>query len=106
LLSCTKDTTVFLPLIPDECIDIPNSFTPNGDGVNDTWQLGNLEHFPDCVMKIFNKLGRLLYESPKGYTEWWDGTYNGNPVPSGTYYYVLDLGNGRNGKMGAVTIVR
>jgi len=106
LLSCTEDTTVFFPSIPYECIDIPNAFTPNGDGVNDKWQLGSIDIYPNGIMKVYNKLGMLLWTSPKGYTEMWDGTYNGRELPSDTYYYVFDLGNGRKGFTGPITIVK
>ncbi len=106
LLSCQKDTMVFLPVVPDACIEVPNSFTPNGDGINDQWQIRDIEMYPNAVVKVFNKWGRLVFESPRGYTRWWDGTFNGNPLPSDTYYYVLDLGSGRLPKSGPITIVR
>jgi len=106
LLSCTKDTFAFLPTTPISCVEIPNTFTPNGDGKNDKWQIRDIDIYPNCVLKVFNKLGRLIFESNKGYTELWDGTYSGNALPTDTYYYVLDLANGRQPKTGAITIMR
>jgi gliding motility-associated-like protein len=106
LLSCTKDTFAYLPTIPRECVEIPNAFTPNGDGKNDTWQMRDIDIYPNCILRVFNKLGVLVFESNRGYTELWDGTYNGKALPSDTYYYVLDLDNGRKPKSGDITIVR
>lgn len=106
LLSCSKDTFAFLPVVPVECVEIPNAFTPNGDGKNDSWQIGEIDIYPGCLLKVFNKLGVLVFESNRGYTERWDGNFNGNPLPSDTYYYVLDLNNNRQPKNGPITIVR
>ncbi|MDB5230538.1 MAG: hypothetical protein JWN76_1343 [Chitinophagaceae bacterium] len=68
----------------------PNSFSPNGDGINDTWQIKGLDSYTNPTLKIFSRYGRLVYES-RNYNSGWDGTYKGNPLPSGTYYYVIDL---------------
>ena len=70
---------------------IPNNgFTPNGDGINDVWTIGDLTLFPDVEVSIFNRWGQQLFTS-KGYTEPGDGRYDGKDVPVGTYYYVIDL---------------
>lgn len=95
-------------LIPEslsECIFIPSSFTPNGDGTNDTWVINNIDLYPENVVKIFNRWGTLLYEG-NPYTDPWDGTYNDKPVPSETYYYIVDLNNGQEALTGTVTIIR
>lgn len=69
----------------------PNDgFTPNGDGINDVWTIGDLSDFPNVEVNIFNRWGEQLFTS-RGYTEPWDGMYNGKGVPVGTYYYVIDL---------------
>jgi len=82
-----------------------NTFTPNGDGVNDTWDIPALAAYPDCTLNIFNRYGTLVYNSI-GYAKAWDGNYNGKPLPVGTYYYVLDLKNGKKPMSGPVTILR
>jgi gliding motility-associated-like protein len=69
---------------------VPNVFTPNGDGVNDTWQVKNLAEYNDCVLNIYNRYGQVVYQC-KGYARDWDGSSNGKPLPAGTYYYVIDL---------------
>jgi len=84
---------------------IPNTFTPNGDGVNDTWDIVNLDSFTGSELKIYTRYGTLIYIG-SGYAKPWDGTYKGKPLPFGTYYYVLDLKNGSQKITGWVTIVQ
>lgn len=69
---------------------VPNTFTPNGDGFNDTWNIVALETYPESTTRVFNRLGRVVYQS-QGYTRQWDGTTNGTPLPEGVYYYKIDL---------------
>ena len=86
-------------------IKIPNTFTPNGDGINDTWAINELESYPGITVKIFNRYGMQLFFS-EGYGIPWNGTYNGKQLPVGTYYYIIDLKT--HGKLlsGPVTILR
>jgi gliding motility-associated-like protein len=87
------------------CLNIPNGFTPDGDGVNDNWNIRTLSEFKNCKVEIFNQWGSLLFSST-GYTTPWDGKYNGQAVEAGTYYYVIDLGNSYDKYNGAVTIIK
>jgi gliding motility-associated-like protein len=89
----------------NECMRIPSSFTPNGDGINDTWVLGNIDAYPAATVQIFNKWGNLLYETKGQYIPW-NGKWNGNPMPSETYYYIIELNNGDKPYTGPVTIIR
>lgn len=104
-VGCSRDSTILLPVVQEECLDIPNSFTPNADGKNDVWLMDNLDLYPNIVVKIFNRWGNLVFDS-KGYSQPWNGNFNGQPLPSDTYYYVIDVSNGTKPKSGAVTIVR
>lgn len=74
---------------------IPDVITPNGDGVNDTFQIEGIERFPDNELFIYNRWGREIY-STEQYANEWDATFNGTPVPNGTYFYVLN--NKRTGE--------
>jgi gliding motility-associated-like protein len=69
-------------------IAIVNTFTPNGDGVNDTWQIKNIHDYPNSTVEIFNRNGSRVFYSIN-YPIAWDGKYNGSELPSGTYYYVI-----------------
>jgi gliding motility-associated-like protein len=111
----TYDTTVLIP-IKSGCVDIPNAFSPNGDAYNETWDIraGDpqkpestvRELYPNAVIQVFNRWGILVFKSGPGYTEPWDGTWNGKPLPVDSYYYILDLRNGGKALTGNVTIVR
>lgn len=83
----------------------PNTFTPNGDGINDLWEIKYLDQYPGCAVELFDPQGRMLYRST-GYPQPWDGTRNGVPLPTGTYYYVIDPKNGRKKMVGFITILR
>jgi gliding motility-associated-like protein len=71
-------------------VKIPNAFSPNGDGINDDWKILNLETYPEGILQVFNRHGQQVYYS-RGYSRNWNGTFNGKPLPVGTYYYVIDL---------------
>lgn len=87
-------------------IYIPNSFSPNGDGINDKWIIEPLDLFTNTELKVFNRYGQVVYTS-KGAFQPWDGTRNGIPLPVGTYYYVLDLKIKNEKPMtGSITILR
>lgn len=98
-LGCTDSTSeiIVINTITTEINTlIPNAISPNGDFKNDVWKLEFLELlFPDARVEIYNEWGQLLFESD-GYDTPWDGTYAGEFVPDGTYYYVIDLKNSGN----------
>jgi gliding motility-associated-like protein len=85
---------------------IPNTFTPNADGINDLWVIKNIEQMPDCVVDVFNRFGQKVFTSV-GYATPWDGKVKGGKhVPPGVYYYVIDLGNDIGRVAGSVTVIR
>jgi gliding motility-associated-like protein len=84
---------------------VPNAFSPNGDGINDTWIITNLSAYPGATVDVFNRYGQLVFHS-ENYNKAWDGTYNGNPLPMGTYYYIIDLKNNEKKTAGSVTIFK
>ena len=100
---CVGMATVTVTVLLD--ITIPNTFTPNGDGVNDRWEIKNLKEYPDCTVKIFDRWGQQVYNS-RGYYTAWDGTFNGKPVSFGTYYYVINLNNNTPPLGGWVAIIK
>jgi gliding motility-associated-like protein len=86
-------------------ISIPNSFSPNGDGSNDLWAIAGLSAYPQNTVEVFNRYGQRIFRSA-GYSTSWDGTFNGHPVPPATYYYIVNLKNGKKALSGSVTVVK
>ncbi|RFM28770.1 T9SS type B sorting domain-containing protein [Deminuibacter soli] len=86
-------------------VHIPNTFSPNGDNINDDWRIQELATYPEAVLTVFNRYGQAVYNS-KGYNKPWNGTYNGQPLPVGTYYYVIDLKNKTQKLTGWVMILK
>ncbi len=84
---------------------IPNAFSPNGDGVNDVWEIASLSSYPGCTVDVFNRYGQQVFTS-KGYTKPWDGTNKGTKLQTGVYYYIINPGNGIKTFSGHVTIIR
>lgn len=76
----------------NEKIVIPNTFSPNGDGINDVWNIAGLDTYAKPAVTIFNRYGSQVYKSV-GYATPWNGTNNGDQLPVGTYYYVIDMKN-------------
>ena len=105
IYGCELTDTFTVNINDIECIHVYNAFSPNGDGVNDTWEIDNIYLYPDVVVNVFNQWGVKVFES-KGYSTQWDGTYNGKPLPAATYYYTLNLNNGDKPYTGSVTILK
>ena len=94
------------------CLSIYNEFSPNDDGVNDFFVIDCIDQYTNNTLEIFNRWGNTVYKK-KGYNNTWDGvstgraTVNaGEKLPVGTYYYVLDLGDGSKPKKGWIYINR
>lgn len=71
-------------------IEVLNTFTPNGDGINDTFEIVGISDFENAQVTIYDRWGQLIFKSI-GYTRKWDGTNKGNKLPPATYYYVIEL---------------
>lgn len=90
--------------ITEQCpeVFIPNTFTPNSDGINDVWDVQGLD--ASALIKIFNRYGAMIYQS-RGYALAWDGRYGGQKLPTGTYYYIINAKNNTQTFSGSVTIL-
>jgi gliding motility-associated-like protein len=89
-----------------ETVKVPNTFTPNGDGINDKWEINLLNKYENCLLEVYNTAGQLVYRTV-GYNNPWDGTRNGTPLPAGTYYFAIDLKFQDLPKLsGYITIIR
>lgn len=73
-------------------LTIPNTFSPNNDGVNDTWEILGIEDYPNCLVKIYNRWGTQVFQSTGyGLGKRWDGTYEGKVLGASAFYYTIDL---------------
>lgn len=86
-------------------IYVPSAFTPNGDGLNDTWKIPALSAFSSFDLVVFDRWGKIVFQS-KSTTMAWDGTYNGQQAPIGSYVYQIKLSELPGFLKGTVTIVR
>lgn len=101
---CTATDSIVVEVLPG--IEFPDGITPNGDGINDTWVIDNIDLFDDAIVEVYNRWGQMLFQSPRGYPEPWDGRYKGEDLPVGTYYYVIYSDNFEDPFTGPITIVR
>jgi len=102
---CSEEGSIFVK--EPEAIKLPNTFSPNGDGYNDFYVITGIQGYPDSQLDIFNRWGNLVY-SKKGYTNDWNGlSNNGNELPDGTYFIVVDLNmEGKENVKGSIDIKR
>ncbi len=104
-------TMTVIEIESNEDLVIPDVFTPNGDGYNDTWEITGIQAFESVSIYITTRWGDDVFTydgTGYNYSETqnqWDGTYNSKQLPSGTYVYILELNNNQSFK-GALTIIR
>lgn len=103
--------TAEVTVVVTQPINVPNTFTPNGDGVNDLWEIRNIENYPNCKVTVYDRWGQKVFNTV-GYsnTNAWNGTNHGLSIPAAVYYYVIDLNSGasKDGDIfsGSITIVK
>ncbi|HEY1039187.1 MAG TPA: PKD domain-containing protein [Bacteroidia bacterium] len=107
--SDTARATIIITTVSNEITQlIPNAISPNGDGKNDVWKLPFVDLlYPKAEVEIYNVWGQKIFESV-GYQSAWDGTYRGEPLPMGNYYYILNLNDPKQTEIfkGAILLVR
>jgi gliding motility-associated-like protein len=96
-------TLVIAPI--NKILVIPNTFTPNGDGINDRWEINHIGDYSNCTVNIYNRYGEKILTS-NGYGIPWDGKYKGKDVSTGTYYYIIDLKTGSKPLSGWIAVIR
>ncbi len=103
--SCEESDMVFLEVIED--IMAYNVFSPNGDGINDFFDIKNADRFPEILVEVYSRWGDMLFQST-GYSDdkRWDGRTRGTDAPLGTYYYIIIPYSGAKPITGNVTIIR
>lgn len=85
---CAAENTINIVVGPP--VTAPNTFTPNNDGINDTWHIDNIQNFENSQVSIYTRWGQLVHKA-LGNSSDWDGTKDGHFLPTGTYYYVIEL---------------
>ena len=103
--NCTYEGDVVVGYKNDVCFVVPEIITPNNDGYNDTWRIDGLEVYPDVTIEVFDRWGKRVFYS-EGYSEEFDGTFNGKELPMESYHYMIDLHNGTERIVGNLTIIR
>lgn len=104
--SCVNSDTVIVTIISIEFTgNIANVFSPNGDGINDNWYIENIKYYPENEVTVYNIYGNTVF-TKKGYNNDWQGTYNGNPLPDGTYFYVVKINESSPTLKGSLDIIK
>ena len=101
---CLDTAFVKVTVDQDYKLEPSDIFTPNGDGVNDVWVIGNISTYPDCKVVIANRWQQVIYTS-ENYLNDWDGTVNGKELPTGAYSYLIKCGDAKF-YTGTVNILR
>lgn len=103
---CVNSDTMIITVLPLEFDGmITNVFSPNGDGINDSWYIENIKFYPDNEVTVFNIYGNIVFNK-KGYNNDWQGTFNGASLPDGTYYYVIAFEGVNSVKKGSLDILK
>ncbi|MBC3542200.1 gliding motility-associated C-terminal domain-containing protein [Rufibacter sediminis] len=100
---CEATDEVAITIIPR--IRVVNTFSPNGDGTNEVWEIENIQNYPEATVEIFNRYGARVFQS-NGYSQPWNGTHNGSPLPLATYYYIIRLKKNEKPFTGSITIIK
>jgi gliding motility-associated-like protein len=103
--SCESTRTEVEVTVGASNITVPNTFTPNNDGVNDYWDIKGIDNYPNVMVQVFNRYGQKVFES-KGYGSPFDGRIGGSNLPAGVYYYILNLKSNCSLISGSLTILR
>lgn len=97
----------YLTITVNEGLNIPNTISPNGDGINEEWEIIGIEKYPNNVVSIFDRWGQLVFQT-SGYSKnkMWDGKARSKGVTESVYFYVLDLNNdGQDVRKGTITVI-
>jgi gliding motility-associated-like protein len=102
---CFGVDTIRVRVLPSDDLVFYSAFTPNKDGDNDYFYIGNIGKYPDNIFKVYNRYGQVVFTATS-YQNDWDGSYQGKELPTGTYFYILDTGTDKGKYKGTVTILR
>jgi gliding motility-associated-like protein len=106
LNGCSMEGSVQVSSKNETCLIIPNAISPNGDNINDVWNIGHIDQYPLAEVTIINNWGETVWKSAKGYPIPWDGTSNGVILPIDSYFYIINLHDGSKLIAGSITIIK
>jgi gliding motility-associated-like protein len=105
----TTETIKIIVREPNPIVNTPDIFSPDNNNQNDFWKIDNADLLNGCEISIYNRQGQKVFFSSQGYPfpldGGWNGTYNGQPLPDGAYFYIFRCDQGKK-QTGSVTIVR
>jgi len=109
-MGCIIKDSVIVKDNPNVCLTIYKAFSPNDDAINEFWEIENIHLYPNALVSVYDRNGREVFRR-RNYINSEDNAFGGKdfnnqPLPSATYYYVINLENGDDVFKGAVTIVR
>lgn len=103
---CAAQTQITITVDGEKIfISVPVAFSPNGDGTNEMLVIDGVGEYQDCMLTIFDGRGRRIYEQ-KSYNNDWNGTYQGRPVPDGTYFFVFGCPTNDKPVTGSILVFR
>src|SRR5690606_850114 len=102
-IGCTGSSEITIEVDNSLSVTPGKLFVPESDPF---WRIDQMEYYEDCNVIIFNKQGLTLFEKKDYFNNPWDGTFNGQPVSEGVYYYVIRCEGSTNDKTGAITLMR
>jgi gliding motility-associated-like protein len=102
---CSKTESITIEVENDFKVTPQTMITPNGDGKNDVWIIKNIDAYPDNEVKVFDASGRQVYRKQR-YNNSWDGTYNGQALPTGSYSFIIYFGSDKALVKGYLTILK
>lgn len=102
---CTSSDEVEIKVSRDYSLVPSNLMSPDGNGQNDNWYVKNITYYPECTVYIYDSWGKLIYTA-KNYQNDFDGSFNNNPLPEGTYMYVIKCDGAQTDYQGTLNLVR
>jgi gliding motility-associated-like protein len=102
--SCVQRDTVEVTVNLNYVFDVKDVITPNNDGMNDVWYIKNIESYKDNEVTVFNRDGNIVYNK-KEYTNDWEGTFNGQQLPDGAYFYIIKFDENEKVLKGTINIL-
>ena len=109
-MGCITRDTINVKSNPSICISVYKVFSPNDDDTHEFWEIENIHLYPEALVLVYDRTGRQVYRR-KNYINSEDDAFGGKdtndqPLPSGTYYYVINLKNGDDVFKGVLTMIR